>query len=206
MNFIVELDNNTYSTNNNNELYEWLINLKKNILNSTKINISSENKYLTGIILDIFFKEVKILENCKELLCNNNNISFLPLLPNCEGLDCSDNIINFLPELPKCKSLLCFNNNLTKLPELINCINLSCTNNKLKSIENLPNCKWLECNQNNLQKLDFLPNCIDLDCSDNDLSTLSVEQLKKCKLLACKNNPNLNRSLKFNILHDNYFF
>ena len=197
MNITFLIDNTKYKKPKNQNILIWIDQIKPVILNGEYINIYSENKLVTGPILNKLFKNLYVLPNCKILLCNDNLLTFLPLLPKCQGLDCSDNELTFLPDLQNCKKLLCFNNKLTKLPELNNCSQLSCSNNLLEDLVLLPNCQWLECNFNKLKYIPNLPSCTDLDCSNNNLTSLTLEQVKLCKLINYDNNPNLICSTKF---------
>lgn len=205
MSLTIELDKKLYYKNNSNNFFEWLKILKDIFLEAEKINIKTNISNITGTFLDMFFQGLRELPKCIELICDNNNLTFLPKLPNIKGLDCSNNNLEYLPELPYCENLLCFNNKLIQLPELPNCVNLSCTNNKIQIIKQLPNCKWLECNYNNINNIPLLPKCLDLDCSNNNLNSLSQKQLDICNKISWINNENLNNNKKFRIFEKLYY-
>jgi Leucine-rich repeat (LRR) protein len=126
---------------------------------------------------------------CVELLCDTNQLSFLPSLPKCTGLVCSRNNLWVLPaDLSSCTYLHCFNNKLAHLPPLPKCVFLSCYNNKIDSLPvALPNCVSLDCSQNILMSLPHaLPVCTDLWCHSNKLTRLPL--LPECKKLYCYGN------------------
>lgn len=204
MSLTIELDRKLYYENNSNNFFGWLKTLKERFLEAKKIHIKTNIPNITGPFLDMFFQGLRELPECIELICDNNNLSFLPKLPNLKGLDCSNNNLTTLPELPLCENLLCFNNKLKKLPDLPNCINLSCTNNMLENINKLPKCKWLECNYNKINNIELLPNCSKLDCSNNIINSISLQQLNICQEISWDNN-NLENNSKFRIFEKLYY-
>tara|TARA_B110000879_G_scaffold212182_1_gene307323 strand:- start:2343 stop:2978 length:636 start_codon:yes stop_codon:yes gene_type:complete len=205
MSLTIELDSKIYYKMNSDNFISFLKPLKELFLTTKKIRIKSTISDITGSCLDMFFKGLRELPECIELLCDNNNLTFLPNLPKCEGIDCSNNNLELLPDIPSCKNLLCFNNRLKKLPNLPKCIHLSCTNNNIKNINIIPQCEWLECNYNKLESIAFLPKCVDLDCSNNNLSSLSHQQLNICQKILCHNNLILNNNKKFMIFEKHYY-
>lgn len=104
---------------------------------------------------------------------SNLGLNELPPIPDdCSELDCSDNNLTFLPELPNCTTLICYNNKLTSLPKLPNCFELGCSENQLTSLPDLPKCKILYCRQNKLRSLPNLPICFCLDMRNNKITSL----------------------------------
>lgn len=204
MSLTIELDRKLYYESNCDNFFNWLKSLKERFLNAKKIHLNSTVPNITGPCLDLFFQGIRELPKCVELICNNNDLTFLPNLPKLIGLDCSNNNLTTLPKLPLCEHLLCFNNKLVKLPDLPNCINLSCTNNMLENIDKLPKCQWLECNYNKINNIELLPNCSKIDCSNNKINSISHEQLNICNKLVWNNN-NLENNYKFRIFEKLYF-
>jgi len=107
------------------------------------------------------------LQNCRKLICYDNQLTSLPdCLGTCEVLWCDNNQLTSLPDcLGNCRELFCDNNRLTSFPDgprgLKNCRELHCNNNFLTSLpESLRNCKKLYCFNNNLTSIpDCLKNC-----------------------------------------------
>ena len=134
------------------------------------------------------FKKIKILPNCKTLICDYNRspLTELPLLPICVKLSCIINKLTVLPPLPNCKQLYCSHNKLTELPPLANCTYLYCFNNQITVLPPLPDCGKLDCSNNQITVLPPLPNCVTLDCSNNQITELPP--LPKCDYLDCSYN------------------
>ena len=90
-------------------------------MNTKKIHIKSNIPNITGPCLDMFFKGIRELPKCIELICDNNDLIFLPNLPNLIGLDCSNNklILLYLNCLyVKICYVLIINTKITKFTKL----------------------------------------------------------------------------------------
>jgi len=141
----------------------------------------------------------------EKLNCGYNGLTLLPNLPeNLKVLYCSNNQLTSLPVLPeKLKELYCFNNKLTSLPVLSEKLNeLNCSNNQLTLLPNLPeNLTELYCSHNNLTSLPVLPEKIKyISYNGNNKLMLLPILPEKLEKLYFYNNP------KNKIIVDNYCF
>jgi hypothetical protein len=134
------------------------------------MNIFNINTYLDQLtdnvlIIDMSYKKISHIpdlsrfRNLEILICNNNNLEYLPTLP-----------VSLI-------TLLCHNNKLITLPYLLNNLlinNIDCSNNRLKFLPKLPiNLVILKCDHNLLIQLPKLPSELEnLCCSFNKLSSL----------------------------------
>jgi uncharacterized repeat protein (TIGR01451 family) len=135
---------------------------------------------------------VEAFVNLQYLICNNNQITSLPILPqNLFTLECYKNELSSLPELPNNLTwLYCNDNQLTSLPILPNSLKyLDCSYNQLTSLPILPNSLInLNCDFNQLTSLPILPNSLfDVFCNSNQLSSLPVLP-NSLKYLSCNYN------------------
>lgn len=105
-----------------------------------------------------FIKELDSLPpNIKRLLCDGNNLTWLPDLP--DSLTCIDMSANSLTELPK-------------LPP--NLVTLYCETNRIKYIKNLPGgLRTLDCSYNRIKSIDTIPSSMKtLYCNNNRLTRI----------------------------------
>jgi Leucine-rich repeat (LRR) protein len=161
---------------------------KKIIDEWIKQNDPSKTLYLAYLKLT---ELPEIPPNCKELHCNNNNLTSLPVLPNCEVLYCFQNQLTVLPELPNCDTLFCAYNQLTVLPELPKCRVLYCYANQLTFLPELPNChRALYCGDNRLLVLpNFAQRPYDLNYQNNPYLWISKRQSRKLRIKETPNYP-----------------
>jgi uncharacterized repeat protein (TIGR01451 family) len=154
------------------------------MLPNTLQNFVCNNNQLTGL---------PMLPNTLQTLhCYNNQLTSLPLLPNTlQELYCSNNQLTGLPTLPATlRFLLCMKNQLTNLPTLpSNLQDLNCSNNPLMNLPTLPaTLQNLSCQNNQLTSLLPLPaTLLTLDCSFNQLTNLPVLPAT-LQYLACDEN------------------
>jgi len=148
--------------------------------------IDVRNSFLT------YLPSLTRFKNLIVLLCENNQLTFLPDLPeNLVELRCSNNQLTFLPDLPEnLVELWCSNNQLIFLPDFpVNLRHLSCPNNILTVLPSFS------------EKLEVL------DCSCNKLTFLP-KMSEKLKFLFCHSNrltslPCLNENLDFCMYYGN---
>ena len=136
------------------------------------INLSISNKGIKNLA------GIEHFTSLQTLICDNNQIAFLPVLPSSlTYLDISYNSITLLTSLPSSLTYFsCIGNQLSVLPTLpANLTSLWCSSNQLTSLPKLPsNLELLSCFSNsNLTSLPALPtSLIELNCGYNQLTVL----------------------------------
>jgi hypothetical protein len=174
------------------------------IVNETELLVYRKNiSDITGI---------RYFDKLKQLNCNSNKLTFLPLLPDSiQALFCVENRISKITSFPeKLTQLYASENNLSSLPDLPDqllylqldrnplktlpplpdkLIGLFCSGYSLTQLPTLPKTlKILACQMNVLTSLPDLPESLEaLDCSDNKLKEIPTLP-RKLKKLSCAHN------------------
>ena len=172
-------------------------------MNKFNINTYLDQLLDNVLIIDLSYKKISHIPdlsrftNLEILICNNNNLEYLPTLP-----------VSLI-------TLLCHNNKLISLPYLLNNLlitNIDCSNNRLKILPKLPiNLVILKCDHNLLIQLPKLPSELEnLCCNFNQLNYIR-HLPNNLKILNCGFNklsslPNLPNYLSVFAFNSNYIY
>jgi len=145
---------------------------------------------------------------CKNIDCDDRQLTSIPVLPKVTVLNCSYNLLITLPKvLPELVELNCCGNLIESLGIYPKLAKLKCTKNKLTELPLYPDLYDLSCDGNKLKSLpEGMDKLVVLDCSDNKLKYLP--KLRKLSALYCKHNDlvSLSGILSRNVVQrcDNY--
>lgn len=114
-----------------------------NLIREYKVHFSFIQQYDEKEIDNL--NSFDIIENLKELNCENNQLILLPPMPKLKILNCGSNLLISLPSMPNLEQLFCGYNQLTLLPSMPNLEIIHCQNNQITTLPPMLNLKYLGC-------------------------------------------------------------